>query len=101
MALPRGVASFAGVMVRKGRTAPVVTEHGVHILQYVEDIPGGPVELTDDLMALLRVTLLEPAQTAALNETMSQWMNDAELVFSEEARSFVTYMQSGAEEAAE
>ncbi|MBE5796811.1 MAG: hypothetical protein E7327_05455 [Clostridiales bacterium] len=82
-------------------TAPVVTEHGVHILQYVEDIPGGPVELTDDLMELLRVTLLEPAQTAALNETMSQWMNDAELVFSEEARSFVTYMQSGAEEAAE
>ena len=82
-------------------TAPVVTEHGVHILQYVEDIPGGPVELTDDLMELLRVTLLEPAQTAALNETMSQWMNDAELVFSEEARAFVTYMQSGAEEAAE
>ena len=82
-------------------TAPVVTEHGVHILQYVEDIPGGPVELTDDLMELLRVTLLEPAQTAALNETMSQWMNDAELVFSEEARSFVTYVQSGAEEAAE
>lgn len=72
-------------------TAPVVTDYGVHILQYVADIPGGPVELTDDLMETLRVTLLEPAQSSALNETMNQWLEEAEIVFSEEASAFVTY----------
>lgn len=71
-------------------TAPVVTEHGVHILQYVADIPGGPVELTTDLMEVLRMTLLEPAQSEKLNEVMNQWMSEAEIVYSDEAQAFLS-----------
>ncbi|MGN0793265.1 MAG: SurA N-terminal domain-containing protein [Aristaeellaceae bacterium] len=71
-------------------TAPVVTEHGVHILQYVADIPGGPVELTTDLMEVLRMTLLEPAQSEKLNEVMTQWMSEAEIVYSDEAQAFLS-----------
>lgn len=83
-------------------TEPVVTDYGVHILQYVADIPGGPVELTDDLMETLRITLLEPAQTAALNEAMSKWLEEADIVYSDEALTFISsYASETAEEAAE
>ncbi len=71
-------------------TAPVVTDYGVHILQYVADIPGGPVEMTSDLFETLRITLLEPAQSTALNNTMSQWLTEAQIDFSDEAKGFLS-----------
>jgi len=71
-------------------TAPVVTDYGVHILQYIGDIPGGPVELTTDLFETLRITLLEPAQTTALNNTMSQWLEGAQVEYSDEAKAFLS-----------
>lgn len=82
-------------------TAPVVTDYGVHILQYVADIPGGPVELTGDLMETLRSTLLEPQQSTKLNETMSQWMAEAEIVYSAEALTFMVVEETTEEAAAE
>lgn len=77
-------------------TEPVVTSYGVHILQYVADVPGGPVELTSDLMETLRVTLLEPAQATRLNETMSQWIAESDVVYSDEAKAFMSVLE-GAE----
>lgn len=81
-------------------TAPVVSQFGVHILQYVEDIPGGPVELTADLMELLRLELLPAAQNAKYNEVFTQWLDASEIVYSEEAKAFATPTET-AEEAAE
>lgn len=81
-------------------TAPVVSQFGVHILQYVEDIPGGPVELTADLMELLRLELLPAAQNAKYNEEFTQWLEASEIVYSEEAKAFATPTET-AEEAAE
>ena len=38
---------------------PVVGQYGVHILQYLRDIPGGPVEFTDTIKAEIREKLQE------------------------------------------
>ena len=29
---------------------PIVGQYGVHILQYLRDVPGGAVELTDEML---------------------------------------------------
>ena len=79
-------------------TGPVLTEFGVHILQYIADIPGGPVEMDQNMMETLRMTLLEPAQSEKLNETMSQWLAEADIVFSDEAKTFVTWTNGEAAE---
>ena len=82
-------------------TEPVVSEFGVHVLQYVADVPGGPVELTKDLMEALRMSLLEPLQVNVINATMNEWMAEAEITFSDEASAFVTYDDQPAEAAEE
>ncbi|MBQ8554589.1 MAG: peptidylprolyl isomerase [Clostridia bacterium] len=70
-------------------TEPVVTDYGVHILQYTGDIPGGPVELTDDLKEVLRQELLASAQSDVYTDTLNQWMEEAEIVYSDEAKAML------------
>ena len=70
-------------------TAPVVTDYGVHILQYVADVPGGPVELTDDLKASFQESLLISAKDNAYYGAIDQWMADANAVYSEEAQAIL------------
>lgn len=70
-------------------TAPVVTDYGVHILQYVADVPAGPVALTDEMHASFKASLLAAAQNEAYNAALTQWMNEAELVYSEEAQAIM------------
>lgn len=65
-------------------TEPVLTSYGVHLLQYVEDVPGGPVEYTDDIRALLREELLSGRQANAYSSTVQEWMDEAEIVYAEE-----------------
>ncbi len=67
-------------------TAPVVTDYGVHILQYVADVPGGPVELTDEMHASFKASLLLSAQDEAYYAAISQWVEESEIVYSDEAK---------------
>lgn len=70
-------------------TAPVVTDFGVHILCYVGDVPSGPVEYTDDVRALLTEELLAARQSAAYTAAVQQWMQEAEIVYSDEAQAIM------------
>ena len=71
-------------------TAPVVTDYGVHILYYAADLPGGPVEYTDDVRALLEETLLTSLKSTRYTQTMQSWMDAAEIVYSDEAQAIVS-----------
>ena len=71
-------------------TAPVVTDFGVHILCYAGDVPAGPVPFTSDVEAILRESLLVPRQTAAYQQTIQAWLNEAEIVYSEEAQAILS-----------
>lgn len=70
-------------------TEPVVGSNGVHILQYVRDIPAGPVELTADLMETLRSTLLASEQSTVYYAELETWKEAADIVYSDEAAAFM------------
>ncbi len=84
-------------------TAPVVTDYGVHILQYVADVPAGPMELTDDMHAAFKSSLLMSAQNEAYYAALDQWVNEATLVYSDEAKAIMGVTEEAAQitEAAE
>ncbi len=64
-------------------TEPIVGSYGVHILQYVRDVPAGAVELTDALKESLRADLLLTAQNTLYNDTVAQWEAEATIVYSD------------------
>lgn len=70
-------------------TEPVVGSYGVHILQYVRDIPAGPVELSADLMETLRSTLLASEQNTVYYAQLEAWKEAAEIVYAAEAADFM------------
>ena len=63
---------------------PVVGSHGVHIVYYLRDVPGGAVELTDELAAQLQETLLAEKETQLFNAKMDEWFNAATIVYGAE-----------------
>ena len=64
-------------------TAPVVTDYGVHILQYVADVPAGATELTDEMAAEFKAELLATAQDDAYYTAIEQWVDEAAVVYTE------------------
>ncbi len=78
-------------------TAPVVGSYGVHVLQYVRDIPGGAVELTAELQASLKEELLAAEQSNVYAEALLAWEDAAKIEYFGDAAVFM----APAEEAAE
>lgn len=56
-------------------SAPIITDHGIYIIQYVKDVPGGALPLTDEITELLRKSLLEDAKYTYYNDTLAQWQS--------------------------
>ena len=67
---------------------PVVSQFGVHILHYLRDIPGGSVELTDELKEELRGDLKSEKIQAAFDELQEKWVSEAEVVWTEAGESW-------------
>ncbi|MDD6051638.1 MAG: peptidylprolyl isomerase [Clostridiales bacterium] len=79
-------------------TAPVVTDYGVHIIQYVADVPSGPVELTDELRASFQATLLDNSQKAAFYAAIDEWLAAVTPVYSAEAQAILDAAAAQAQE---
>ena len=62
---------------------PVVGSYGVHLIYYLKDIAGGAVELTDAIRATLRDSLEGEMKDARYEEVRSQWMAEADIVWTE------------------
>ena len=62
---------------------PVVGSYGVHILQYVRDVPSGAVELDTDLKESLRAELLSSKQQETFNAAITKWMDEATVVYTD------------------
>ena len=67
---------------------PIVGQNGVHILQYLKDVPGGAKELTDEMKDEFRISLLEEARSSALNDAVLRWMAEANIVYTEDGESW-------------
>ncbi len=78
--------AFAPEMQKVGDfSQPVVSSFGVHILYYVRDIPGGPVELTEALKASLLSEMEQERESGALPKAMEEWMEAAQIVYTQQA----------------
>ena len=81
----KGVAALQAV---GDVSEPIVSQFGVHILHYLRDIPGGTVELTDDMKEELRATLLGEKVGAAFDELQDKWVSESEIVWTEAGESW-------------
>ncbi len=79
-------------------TAPVVTDYGVHILQYVADVPGGPVELTDEMRAAFLETLKADKENEVYAAALSTWTTEANITYSAEAQEIMGLVETPAAE---
>lgn len=59
--------AFADTMQSVGDVSdPVVTSYGVHILHYLRDIPGGAVDMTDEMHESIHEYLVQSAQSVQI-----------------------------------
>ena len=75
-------AAFSAEMSAPGAVSqPFVSDLGVHILYYLADVPGGPIELTAELHDALQYTLYVERYTAAQAERINVLADTAEIIF--------------------
>ena len=58
-------------------STPIHTVSGVHLIQYVADVPAGEVPLSE-IQDALSEQVLEDLQEAAYNDQIAQWIADAD-----------------------
>ncbi len=76
------LAAFSEAMSAPGAVSqPFASELGVHILYYLMDVPGGPIELTDELRDALYYTLYTQRYTEAQAERLNVLAETAEIIF--------------------
>ena len=64
-----------------GISAPYLSSFGVHIVKYLHDIPGGPVEMTPEQRQAMSAELLSHKQNDAYSAQVEQWMSEASLTY--------------------
>ena len=83
---------------------PVVSQFGIHILQYVKEIPGGPVEMTDAIHDEILEYLTSSKENSFYSEAVGGWVSASEIVVNDDviaALSAVEETEVPAEETAE
>ncbi|MBQ2954291.1 MAG: hypothetical protein IJE07_12240 [Clostridia bacterium] len=74
-------AAFAPEMVAPGCwSQPFASTLGVHILYYLEDVPGGPVELTEDMHDMLASVIYEERASEAMAQRLDVLAAEADVV---------------------
>ncbi len=64
-----------------GISAPYLSSFGIHIVKYLEDLPGGPVEMTAAQREAKRISLLEEKQNELYTTTIDQWLTEANVEY--------------------
>ena len=78
---------------------PVVTQSGVHLLHYLRDIPGGAVELTDEMKAELLPVVQAEAENNALAAHIDELLAASTLEWSDAGEDWKLDPAAEAEEA--
>lgn len=73
-------AVFGPEMIEKGSVSgPILTQDGVVFAEYVDDVPAGAVELTDEIMELLRADMEDSAIDIAVEARLQEYRDQAEI----------------------
>ena len=79
-------ASFDEKMTEVGAVSnPTVGSYGIYLVYYLRDVPGGPVEMSDEMAATLRGNLEESKLSQAYSELVPQWLSECEISADAEA----------------
>lgn len=70
-------------------SAPVMDEDGVYLMMYLGDVPTGPVTMTAEIHDELATTLTDGKRADFLDAQMTQWQAEADIIYSNEARSIL------------
>ncbi len=74
-------AAFSEEMAKPGdHSEPVLGSYGIHILYYMDDVPAGPVELTDERFEALQSEVLEDKQFELADQAISAKQQTADIV---------------------
>jgi len=73
---------------------PVLGQFGVHIIQYLKDVPAGAVELSDALKSMLKDTMLEEKQKAAFTAAEEEWKAAMAVEYTEEGKALLAAMEA-------
>ena len=77
---------------------PVVGQYGVHILQYLRDIPGGAVELTDTMKEEFRSTLQSELENELFSQALTEWALNADITYTAEGEAWKIDFESETED---
>ena len=64
---------------------PVVDSNGIHILYYLRDIPGGAVEMTDEISQAIEENLLMEKFNSYYEEMLAAWIDEHDIIYYQDA----------------
>lgn len=79
--VPEFVEASMSIAEVGGVSAPYLSSFGIHIVKYLSDVPGGPVEMTEEQRIAKRESLLAEKQNELYVSTMEQWMNESTIEY--------------------
>ena len=78
--------AFSEKMQKPGDTSdPVIGAHGIHILYYQRDIPGGMIDLSDEISAEIEQSIYTEKVNSFYAEALEGWIAEHEVVYNQEA----------------
>lgn len=99
--VPEFVEAAMSIESVGGVSAPYLSSYGVHIVKYIADVPGGPIEMTDAQRIAKRESLLQTRQDELYTSTLEKWMAEADITYSGVTPSIGELEAAQAEEAGE
>lgn len=79
--VPEFVEASMSIAEVGGVSAPYLSDYGIHIVKYIGDVAGGPIEMTEAQREAKRATLLESKQSELYTSTMESWMEEAAVTY--------------------
>jgi parvulin-like peptidyl-prolyl isomerase len=91
--------AFSEKMQQPGDTSdPVIGSYGIHILHYLRDIPGGIIEMTDEISAEIEQYLENQNMNSIYAEALEGWTKEHEIVYDYDAIALLTAQNTAEEE---
>ena len=79
--VPEFVEASMSIAELGGVSAPYLSSYGVHIVKYIADVPGGPIEMTAEQREAKRASLLATKQNELYVSTMEGWMAESAIEY--------------------
>jgi len=98
--VPEFVEASMSIESVGGVSAPYLSSYGIHIVKYIGDVAGGPVEMTAEQREAKRAELLSSKQNELYNTTVDKWLTDSTVEYTGIVPSFADLEAAQAADAA-